>query len=432
MTLSARKVGEGTLLLLVALMPFHAFFSVWIGSLFGHQAAWQAWKELVTLIVVAVAVWLVATEPKVRLRLREPAVLLGLVFGLCSLMVTLFTHPNLKATLLGVKTDLEFVGLFVGAIIIAGRSLKLKLTKAIIISSGAVIGFGLLQIFWLPKDFLSQFGYGAATIQPYLTVDPAIAAVRIVATLGGPNQLGSWLILPLSLVFALLLKRPRWWHPLFLGGGLVVMWGTYSRSAWLGLAVALTVVAIMSLRRRLRLPALLAATLVAALGLNLLINASGSTRQVQYYLFHATTTDTGILASTDQHSQALHSGVEYIKAQPLGHGLGSAGPASFYAQQPFIPESYYLQIGIEAGLLGLGLFLIFELMVALRLGQLSGLSPAAAASLGAMAGIAVINFFLHGWADSSTAIIYWVYAGAVIGASYSISGPSTKPKAVRA
>ncbi len=415
--------------MLVAVMPFHAFLSVWMGSLVGHQALWQAWKEIVTLIVALATAVVLWREPAARVRLKRPEVILAIAFGALALLVTLLIHPNLKATVLGIKTDLEFMVLFVAVSIMASQSLKIKIIKTLLVASAIVIGFGMLQIYVLPKDFLINFGYGATSLKPYLTVDPAINAIRILSTLGGPNQLGSFLILPLALVYAMMLNRPRWWHPVYLSGGAVVMWATYSRSAWLGLGVALLVVTIMALPRVWRLPTLLSGVIVAAIGLNLIVGASGRTAKLQYYLFHSTTTDTGIAASTEQHSLALGNGTERFKAQPLGSGLGSAGPASFYSANPFIPESYYLQIAIETGLAGLLLFGAFELAVALRLGALATVTPSASAALGGLLGIAVINLFLHGWADSSTALTYWAFTGAVLGASVKPEAIAKKPVA---
>lgn len=414
--ISARRVAQGGLLLLLAAMPLHALASVWAGHLFGHQALWQAWKEIVSLVVVGATIWVAATTPAVAKKLHRPLVYLAVAFALLSIVVTLLLQPPVRAAVFGLKTDFEFIALLVAAIAVGTKKMRASATTTILISSAAVIGFGLLQIYILPRDFLVWFGYGPDTIQPFLMVDPAINAFRILATLGGPNQLGSFLILPICLTLALMLRRFRWWQPLFLLAGSLVMWHTYSRSAWLGLGVGVLAVILLSLPRKWLLPGLLAVTVLVAAALNWAVWYSGNNRHVQYYLYHQTLQDTGISASTDAHSKALNEGLLYMGQHPLGSGLGAAGPASYYGPSPIIPESYYLQIGIELGYLGLGLFVAFLLMALLELMKLSAKSPEAVAAVGALLGIGVINFFLHGWADSSTAIIFWVYAGIIIGA----------------
>lgn len=405
------------LIALVALMPFHAFGSVWLGSLFGHQAAWQSWKELLIVVMAVAAAVIVWREPARRQRLHNHLVYLAGGFTLVSLIVTAINQPHFTPALYGLKTDVEFLVVFVLALLVADRRLVARLWQVAIATTGAVIGFGLLQIYLLPKDWLAHFGYGAATIQPYFMVDPAIQSVRILSTLGGPNQLGSFLILPLCLVTWQLLHRPRWWQGLYLAAGLIVEWHTYSRSALIGLAVAFLILGLLRTTRRWRLPVLLGATILAAIAINLITTDAGSQQNLQYYLFHETTHSTGIQASTDQHAAAYQQGMQIAGSHLLGTGLGTAGPASFHSTHPFIPEDYYLQLAIETGVLGLAIFGVLEVLLGLELWRHGATTPGAAAAVAALVGVSVVNLVLHGWADSSTALVFWSFAGAVIGAT---------------
>jgi O-antigen ligase len=397
----------------MTLMPLHAFLTVWAGHLVGHQAIWQGWKEVVVVLVAVAAGWQFATQPKLRARLHQPLMYLIAVFILLALIITVFARPELAAAALGLKVDVEFLVLFVAAFTLSTPGLRQRLTQILLAASGAVIGFGVLQATVLPKDFLSHFGYGPDTILPYLSVDPIIPAVRIISTLGGPNQLGSFLILPLCLVTALMLRRLRWWQPIYLLAGMAVMWHTHSRAAWLGLAVGLVITIMMNLPRRWRIWMVLLTVVTGALGLQLLIQNAGNS-QLQYYLFHGSLRNNGIATSTDLHRSALESGLDRSLQHPLGEGLGTAGPASFQSAHPFIPESYYLQLAVETGIAGLLIFAALELMLARQLVRQN--QPDRQALLGALAGMAVVNLFLHGWADSSTALTFWALAGASLGA----------------
>src|SRR5215510_9004576 len=90
-TLSLERLIQLGLLALVALMPFHAFLSVWLGHLTGHQTIIQAWKEVLLLILSILGLILLIREPKIRHRLRTwPAVFAG-AFALVALIVTMFT-----------------------------------------------------------------------------------------------------------------------------------------------------------------------------------------------------------------------------------------------------------------------------------------------------------------------------------------------------
>ncbi|HEX7259316.1 MAG TPA: hypothetical protein VF272_00065, partial [Candidatus Saccharimonadia bacterium] len=204
------------LLILIGLMPFHAFFSIWLGHLFGSQVLWQSWKEILLLCLASAAALMLYRQPSRIKRLRTSFNYIFVAFIAVALAITVLHGPSPTVALFGIKTDIEFLLAFLLAQLVADTRFLGQAAKTLIISSGAVIGFGLLQIFLLPKDWLAQFGYNAGTIQPYLPLDPAIDAVRIVATLGGPNQLGSFLILPHCLVVWRLLQNPRWWHALYI------------------------------------------------------------------------------------------------------------------------------------------------------------------------------------------------------------------------
>jgi O-antigen ligase len=413
--IQARRWISWGLILILALMPFHAFFSVWLGHQFGHQQLWQGWKEVVSLLLVILAAILVWRDPQARSKLSRPPVIAITAFLLVALVTTAFEHPNLRAIILGFKTDFEYLILLLIAYLAATRKLESALTKVLIATSGLVIAFGLLQIFALPRDILQHVGYGPSTIEPFLIVAGQQDLIRIVSTLGGPNQLGAFLILPLCLVTAMMIKRLRWWHLPYLLAGLIVEIHTYSRSAWLGLVVALAITVALNLPRKIRAASFIGAIMVlGAVIAGLLLTASHNNR-LQYYLLHGLSSDQQSLDSTELHDQALRQGLHTIEVSPLGLGLGSAGPASFQSASPEIPENYYLQIGIEAGIIGLAAFLAVLVVISLEL--LTTPSVQSSALLGALAGLAVVNLFLHGLADSSTSISLGIMTGATLGAS---------------
>lgn len=68
--------------------------------------------------------------------------------------------------------------------------------------------------------------------------------------------------------------------------------------------------------------------------------------------------------STLGHLQAKFGGIEQVIAEPLGYGLGTAGPA-IHHQGLLLPENYYLQLMLDIGVFGFILrcglmFLIFS------------------------------------------------------------------------
>ncbi len=138
--------------------------------------------------------------------------------------------------------------------------LQKNLARYIIIPSVAifsgVIVFGVLQVIVLPKDFLSLFGYGPQTIQPYLTVDNNEAYIRINSTLRGPNPLGLYVVVMTAFVGALLYsyhKKRAVYSPILsavVAGAcvLLVLFHTYSRSAYIVAFVTALVLAYIAAR----------------------------------------------------------------------------------------------------------------------------------------------------------------------------------------
>ncbi len=417
-TTQIEKLIEWGLLLIVAVMPFHAFLSVWLGSLFGHEAIIQAWKEALLLVLAALAAILVWREPARLHRLQQPWVIGVAAFAGLALLVTVVTHPPLTLAAFGLKTDLEFLLAAVLAAFVAGKPFVGQLVRVVLIGAAVVTGFDLLQIFMLPPDFLTHFGYGPSTILPYQHITQGTSALRFPATLGGPNQLGTYLILPLCLTTALFMRHRAWWQPVLFAACLISLVWTFSRSAWLGAALAVALTALASLPARARRPVTLAAGGVLACLLLALPFALTHGGPLQYYILHSSVAahDQSNL-SDSQHSQSLHNGAAAVLANPLGHGLGTAGPATFHAATPNIIENYYLQVGYETGALGalIFIFICVALILALRLAYptVTTALPAAAA----IVGVGFVALVLPSWADSTTALVTWTVAGAAAGAA---------------
>jgi hypothetical protein len=403
------------LIVLVALMPFHAFFSVWLGSLTGYQTIIQAWKEVLLLALGVLGALLVWRDPGTRRRLSGWPVRLIALFAIIALLVTAFARPPFTAMLFGVKTDLEFFVAFILAVLVATPRLVRTLVTVILASASVVVGFGLLQAYVLPAEFLTQFGYGPSTIPPYLKLDPAIDDLRFSSTLGGPNQLGTYLILPIVLAAVVALRRRQWWWLLLSVAGTVVLFHTHSRSAWIGAVVAVVVATILLVPRRHRLLAFLGIGAAATAAAAYVTQALGQGGKLQYFLLHSNVKWHDEGGSDFTHIESLNSGIAAIITNPLGHGLGSAGPAFFHTGQGRIIEDFYLQVGYETGLAGGLIFILIILATARELAARAARHDLALAAFAALAGISVVAIVLPSWADSSTALIFWTAAGSVIG-----------------
>jgi hypothetical protein len=418
MTRLAKFIQWG-LLVLVALMPLHAFMSVSLGHVFGHQALVQSWKEVLLVILAAAALVLVIGRPEHRRRLRQPWILAGAILIVLGLVITALSHPQPQAAAFGLKTDFEFILAGFIAAVCGTKDLLAKLVWAVIIGAALVAGFDLLQIFLLPPDFLTAFGYGPETILPYQHISSESPLLRFPSTLGGPNQLGTYLILPLCLSLALFIKRRNWWYGALFAACLISLTYTFSRSAWIGAAAALVLTMAAVIPAAARRPAAIAAAAILAVLLAAVPFALRTGGPVQYLLLHSSVSAHDQSGQSDsQHVLSLHNGVQSLIANPLGHGLGTAGPSTFHTGSVNIIENFYLQLGYEIGLLALLLFLFCVGALVWALLKVRAAAPLAVSTAAALIGISVVAIVLPAWADSSTALIAWICAGAAAGSRY--------------
>jgi len=392
-------------------MPFHALVVTVSGNFLGNRAIWQSWKEVLIVLLTSAALWLFWQNKKRNFSLHAAniAALLVIVLGVA---ITLFARVDVVQALFGYKVVLLPIVLYLIVQLADARLSEEHLLKLVLWPSYIVATLAILQEFFIPLSWWSALGYNDSTIRPLQLVDPAVKSIRAFASLGGPNQLGAYLIFPtiLSLVYAL---RSRKWQ--YGVGALVLLTGlitSFSRSAWIGLIVALFAAIFIFGNKLVRL---ITVTLVA-IGVGLLFSVAQtlparlSNTQAQYFLLHGRYNDAREIEGSDYgRIQALNKAVDSIKDHPWGNGLGTAGPASFVSSQPVITENWYLQIVIEIGLIGLVLFAVFFLdnLIPLVRSQ-SFMAKALAASL---CGLLVTNMFLHAWADSTLGIIIFLMMG---------------------
>lgn len=410
-TLYSRIIELGIGLILV-LMPFHAFMVVATSHFLGFGVLFQSWKELFIVLLAGVWVLYGVSARKLLFKLDIANWLVLGIIGL-SLLVTLFVQPTPAAILFGIKTNLVALGLFLIAQIPLSqkRPVKKYLLWLVLVPAGIVSILALLQSFVIPPNFLGQLGYSAATIDPTQQVDSALKFWRAFSTLGGPNQLGAYLIVPFIFATIYALKTKRYW--LLVGSGVILMAVvvTYSRSAWLGTAAALLTALILSLKGKVRVIFIGGIAVVAVLGGMYLYSAlQQPNNSVQYVLLHGRVFENRIEGSDQGRLESFTNTTNAIVSEPWGHGLGSAGPASFKATQSVIPENWYLQIAYEIGVFGLVLYIC---LFAVLLGDFwrQRRDPLAASLFAATVGILVANLFLHAWADSTLALLMFALYG---------------------
>lgn len=406
-------------MLIILLVPFHAFLTVWGSSLIGHYTALRLWKEALLLLCVIGTLYLVVTDGKIRSHtltrrlvwLIFAYVAINIIWGLLALHQHTLTA---KALGYGLIVNLRFLIFFLITWSIALRTSRLKKNWQwmVLVPAAIVVVFGVLQVLLLPHDFLKHFGYGPNTISPFDTINHNVHYIRIASMLRGANPLGAYMLLPISIITVLIIKGKRSWPIIaLLAGSLFTLFFTFSRSAWVGAAITLIVIAIHYLDKKYLRPALIIASgLVLLVLVGTATMAWHRTERLENIFLH-TQTNSAIKSTSDQgHVIALKSGIKDMVHQPLGRGPGSAGPASIYNNQPRIAENYYIQIGQETGWIGLTLFLLINIGTGYIL-WLRRNNKLALVLVASLIGISFICLFSHAWTDDTLAYIWWGLAG---------------------
>lgn len=405
--------------LILLFLPFHAFLTVWGASHFGHYTALRLWKELLLGLCLLGALYLILADHKIRFHTMSRRLVwliiayigLNLIWGLLA-----YTQHDVTAKALGygLIVNLRFLAFFLVTWAVALRLARLRIRwqQLVLWPAAGVVIFGLLQILVLPTGFLSHFGYSDATIPAYETINNNAQYIRIASTLRGPNPLGAYLIIPISLLCVQMIRNGRNWRKaVFLAASVVVLFFTFSRSAWIG--AVLSVVTLLFLghlsHRMKRLALILVASLVvvmAVMGLALRNNS-----RFQNFVFHTQTNSTIKTSSNNVRLTAVKNAADDVKDDPLGVGPGTAGPASVYNDHGTrLAENYYLQVAQETGIIGLALFLLINVGVGALL-YVRRRDPLALSLFASLIGLSFVNMLSHAWTDDTLAYVWWGLAG---------------------
>jgi len=413
------QVSGVLLMVLLLLIPFHAAFVTIIGAHISFKPVLQLWKEAIICIIgiMSLAIYI---RNKDSMRFDNINWLVVAIMGL-SLIVSLIYRPDIDGLLAGIKTNIIVLILFLSAQVISQYFSQKQIINLVVWPAFIVAVLAILQPIIFTPQFLVSIGYGADTIIATQYVEITQNSLRVFSTLGGPNQLGAYLIIPFSLAFTLMLRTKK---ILWLAMSIVLSlasYMTFSRSAWLGTILAASIIIILQFKKKTQL--LLSGLLILlAISATIFVTSKDLCKyypdQTTFFL-HGDCNKGTLGGSDSQRLVALETGWDSVVSQPFGQGLGSAGPASFYSQRTFIVENWYLQIAIEIGLLGLVLYGVWFCYTSKLLYDsinnklYSNLSTALIASL---FGIALTALFLHSLADSTLSILLLALLGLQKGA----------------
>ena len=369
----------------------------------------EAWKE--ALVGGGLAFFALAALRVRRLPFRPNAVdALALAFTLVVLVYALLPqdalggHAGAKAAAYGARHALLFVAAYA-----LGRCLG-PLPRSVrwwvLGAAAAVALFGLVEEYAVSLDwwrrsgakgwFSDQLGFayqGLSGLPENFVYNFGTDRIvrRLVSTFLSP--LASAYMLCVALLLAAAWRRRGVALPLAAVCLAGLLW-TYSRSTWAALLVGLLVLA--AAQRRLA-PVVLAVVAAAAFAgfaaafTHVAPRAHFTPAELRYQHRQAAGQPTEQSLANDasirSHWRNLRDGLETVARHPQGFGLGNSGStAARFGVTLQAGESTYTEVGVDTGVVGLALFLAFNLAL---LWRLLPRSPWLAASLAAVLALAV-------------------------------------------
>lgn len=426
------RLRELLTLALLALLPFHAlgvtvFTRIVAGPNNAPLGALALWKEALLAVVLLIALIEVirSGDLKKALKLdRFDACVLVLAAAL--VVSTFIAGTPLTQAFYGIRYDL--VPLIAFVLLRRVTWSEAFLARLPFVLGGAVLGavvYGLLTLA-LPASFFTALGYSdlhslyvpSGPVAPFQQIG-GTALRRLQGAMSGPNQFGIWIACLLPILLAL----PGKWRRVVAPLALLAILLTFSRAAWIA-AAAVLVVSFWPQLRKLSVSAV-TALCVGILALSIAVLAFFPSVILR------------IESSADHLSNPIEA-LGIMVREPLGHGLGSAGPAHNRVSDacvfleegsdaswavphvdlcvfvgdvqvqpvgkecscPLLPENWYLQLGVEGGWIAM---LTFMALVVLLIRRLWPTPPA----MGLMV-VAIAGLFLHAWEDAAVAYTVWI------------------------
>jgi len=407
-------------------MAIHTPATVFIETHWPHlELLAKSWKELVLAALLLLIVASLYKRGALRQVLRDKiVVLVAAIAGIHVALLILFDNAYVSE-LAGLLIDLRFYLFFVELYVIARfiPGLRRYGLRAAAVGAAIIVLFGILQVFVLPKDILASIGYSDETIKSYLTVDLNPDYVRINSTLRGPNPVGAFAVLVLCVAGAWAIRRAAQlvsWKSRVqmiatLLAGVIILWASYSRSAWIAAVMGAAALWASVVPKKLAVYSLIGMAIASVVVVGALLQLR-DVPAISNLVFHNNPVGGSPTKSDDGHIESLEQGIEAASQAPLGKGIGSTGSASLLSDEPVIIENQYLFMAHESGWLGVTLqLLLFGLVLwglwRLRQDWLSlGLFAAGI-------GLAFIGLLLPVWVDDTLSLYWWGLAGLALGSS---------------
>lgn len=365
----------------------------------------SGWKEYFIVFLFLFVLIRALIKKDLKPKIIKLDYIIGFLFLLAGITFLIFGE-DIKELIYGLKYDLLFLLLYLSVRWIKlGKTEIRKLIKFFFFTLSLVIIISFIFLI-IPNSHLENLGYSNFNNwQPKMglqSFQKAWGIDRAFGPLSGPNQLGLYLVFGLAILSGLNKTKKflfnNWIKYLLTITSIILIILSFSRSAWLALAVVLLIIYLITKNK-------IKSNKKSYLVISLLLIVASAIVLISIY-------PDLILRQTDNiRIERLAHSFNLLIDNPLGVGIGKVGPAAQWlnSTKALVSENFYLQIGLELGIIGLIAYIYLlaslikktyikvisqkkSLIKGLNLGLLAGLI-----------GIMVANLFLHSLTDATLA-----------------------------
>ena len=387
------------------------------------QLALAGWHDALVVGIALAAGLALFRAPDRRLTLAE-----WLIAGMLALGAVFVLVSPVVFTAMYVYRVLYEPPLLLAAITVLARTVGVpsripgRAALAIIGTTTLSALFAGIQVYVLSYAYIQKFFTEPGQQIHHSFLATGLSQPRAIGLAHSPNEFGASLAVAIALLVTPGLVTLRDWQRSTLAAALVLaLLISYSRSGWLATIIAVSVVLWLS---RDRIPSL--ATLAASLRRRGAYLRTGAPAIVTAGLMAVILTTSGgaklVVATANgtdpsavNRPVSVRAGLQVVRNNPLGLGLGTAGPkAARFGEQNGLPriltETWYILYAIQVGIIGLGLLAVTAGVILRRL-WLDRLRPVSRTVIGIVLGLGAGAVFIPIIEDPAIYTPLWALAG---------------------
>ncbi len=409
--------------LLVALLVSFFFHGVFSSLLLKHYGCSTTFRVFDLLVIMSIIAFIISRSASKNLAIHLRKLLADKPMSWFVWVLLLFvawcviraaqTNLSVMSLVIVILTDFS---LFFAVLLGLSNMGSSKKNNALIVTSAIIGSVSILAVILyfagLHDNLDKWLGYGLCGTNEVLKIGGDSGWLRTRGFVRNPNELGALLIVPIVVLLHAWVTDPRKRSGRLLvplTGALSLLLLTFSRSSWLGLAIAIVALFIVDASFRLNVfrRALLIGFVLASLSIASFVIGRSNTLINSLFLHKGTQSN-----STQQHIDAKEEGVDEIIDNPLGRGPATTGVVGLTINPTTYleSESSYLDIGVAYGWLGLILMIGLLIIVGLLLYQ-----AAAWPVLAGFIGIAVAGMVIPVWSNLTVTLFTGLLVGLSLG-----------------